>query len=351
MARRIRSILKTLVVLCEGEKTEPYYLEQLKNYVGKKTPFDNIAIYPEIKTKAIKHTGKEARPVKKLKKGGDDIRPYIVKTEKKAADYHKFKSFPLRVVREAVLFKDENGSTEAWVVFDRDGHSKVEETFTYARENDIQIAFSARSLEEWFLCHFERNAYAFPKTICQQCDNFLRGKKDVKTHCNGDNCLVGRLLGRFMHDYKKNAEDVFVKYSVSNMRTAFINASWTRSPSQDKNIWERNPYTNFDRLIDAVVDEQIKNDLKINQNFKWFALNTELDLFTLKQKSEKYSLETSSEKNFSVDVIYWSPDFKDCLENEPVVLKKQSPLEIIFPEGLSVVEIKYKDTSYFYEKG
>lgn len=351
MARRNRSFPLTLVVLCEGEKTEPYYLNQLKTYVGERTPFDKIEIYPEIRKQAIKHKGKETRPVKKLKGGKNNIRPYIVKTEKSIDDYNKFKSFPLRLVREAFLFKQEDGFTDAWVVFDQDGHPKVQESFSYAKQNDIKIAFSARSLEEWLLCHFERNTSNFSQTMCQQCHDFVHEKINAETHCNGGCCLIGRLLGKFMRDYKKNSEDIFVKYSVPNMRTAFINASWTRSIAQDKNIWECNPYTNFDCLIDAVVDEQTKIELKINQNFKWFSLNEEIDSFALKQKSGKYSLETSSGKIFSVDVIYWSSDLKKCSNTKSVMIAKQAPLEINFPKGLSVVEIKYKSTSYFYEKG
>ncbi len=351
MVRRKRKIPQMLVILCEGEKTEPYYLNQLKKYVGDRTPFDKIEIYPEIEKQAVKHTGKEIRPVKKLKGGKNNIRPYyIVKTEETIDDYNKFKSFPLRLVREAFLFKQEDGFTDAWVVFDKDGHPNAQESFSYANEKDIHIAFSARSLEEWFLCHFERNTRAFSQTICPQCESFLHGIGDAETHCNGSNCLIGWLLGRFMHNYKKNSEDIFVKYSVHNMRTAFINASWTRSRSSEKKIWEQNPYTDFDRLIDAVLDGQTKDKLNINQNFKWLALNTELDLLTLKQKSDKYSLETSSKNNFSVDVMYWSSDLKKMVDKKTFTITKQTPLEIDFPATSSIVEIKYKDTSYFYEK-
>ena len=62
--------------------------------------------------------------------------------------------------------KDKMPYDKVWIVFDRDGHANVPQTFEEARIAKINIAFSAVCFEIWILLHFERTSRAF-----QNCDD------------------------------------------------------------------------------------------------------------------------------------------------------------------------------------
>ena len=127
------------------------------------------------------------------------------------------------------------GIDDAWVVYDQDGHTLHKETFTLAKEKGVKIAFSATAFEIWILLHYKYTTKQFPKS-----EDII---KELKKH-------------NFI-DYAKNKINV---YSVTkeNLTLAKQNAKKLRSEVEkydsNKKIYERNPYTNLDVLVEEIQD-------------------------------------------------------------------------------------------------
>ena len=75
---------------------------------------------------------------------------------------------PLGLLKEAKkkqkeAQKDKLPYEAVWIVFDKDAHPSIPQTFKEAQQSDINIAFSLISFERWVLLHFEKskNHFAF----------------------------------------------------------------------------------------------------------------------------------------------------------------------------------------------
>jgi hypothetical protein len=101
----------TVLVVCEGGKTEPTYFESLKR--DKRLP-------------SVEIVGRECGPHPTT----------VVKHAKK-------------VVEEYPDYFD-----EVWCVFDRDKHERLQDAFIQARDNSFKVAFSNPCFELWYLIHF-----------------------------------------------------------------------------------------------------------------------------------------------------------------------------------------------------
>jgi len=49
----------------------------------------------------------------------------------------------------------------AWIVFDKDNHPRLQETFNDAAAAGVKIAFSSRSFEEWVLIILRKKHLTF----------------------------------------------------------------------------------------------------------------------------------------------------------------------------------------------
>ena len=136
---------------------------------------------------------------------------------------------------------------EAWVVYDQDGYTLHKETFESAKEKGVKIAFSATAFEFWILLHYEYTTKQFPKS-----EDIIKELKDKK-----------------FIDYAKNSKDIYyltkeklpdAKRNSKKIRTAVENYDG------DKKIYERNPYTNLDLLI-----EEIQNSDFVKENEEFLA--------------------------------------------------------------------------------
>jgi len=67
---------------------------------------------------------------------------------------HKHRD-PLSLVKEAAKQKTDNKYHEVWAVFDKDEFSQFDEAIACAERLDVEYAFSNRSIEYWFLLHYE----------------------------------------------------------------------------------------------------------------------------------------------------------------------------------------------------
>ena len=136
---------------------------------------------------------------------------------------------------------------EAWVVYDQDGYSLHKETFESAKEKGVKIAFSATAFEFWILLHYEYTTKQFPKS-----EDIIKELKDKN-----------------FIDYAKNSKDVYF-LTKEKLPNAKQNSKKIRIEVEkydgNKKIYERNPYTNLDLLI-----EEIQNSDFVKENEEFLA--------------------------------------------------------------------------------
>ena len=106
-----------VLIVCEGEATEPTYFERLR--VEKHLPSTSVEVIPG------SISGSHPK----------SITAYAKKRKNEA----RVDRVPYDVI---------------WCVFDRDEHTKIEEAFQQARENGFKLAFSNPCFELWYLLHF-----------------------------------------------------------------------------------------------------------------------------------------------------------------------------------------------------
>lgn len=198
MSKRKRSLRTTIFIACEGRNTEPIYFEKIVEEIEDFGLFA-VTIYPD--------------------RNDDD-----------------HVSHAMGLVEEARSRIDE--FDELWVVFDKNGYAKHEETFAKANEpingKRINIAFSSIAFEQWVLLHFLRSTKAFAKSA--------------------DIIEVLRKEGYFPHYEKKAYIDTF-SFLRGNTAHAIENAAWLRyelakaGQLQNSPIYQLNPYTDVDTLV------------------------------------------------------------------------------------------------------
>ncbi|OIO67398.1 MAG: hypothetical protein CO186_08540 [Zetaproteobacteria bacterium CG_4_9_14_3_um_filter_49_83] len=205
----LRPLPPVLHIYCEGEKTEPNYLN---SYLDKYHP-----------------TNKRLRVIK------------IEKTRKNT---------PCQLVDEAVN-KKKSKETPAidlfWVVYDREGENYSDgqlhaKAFHKAKANNVKVALSNVCFEVWLLCHLE---YSTAQYSCYD---------DLKHNSNLDNKI--KELG-FPSGYTKFDKDL-CKALVEKVTTAKQNAIQMNqaviagsSPSR-RDPYQLSPFTNVPDLLDAI---------------------------------------------------------------------------------------------------
>lgn len=124
LERRVgsREPKKRVIVICEGEKTEPDYLLQLSRRT--RTALVQLEILDS------DHTA----PKKLVEVACEELKA-LAREAKKA--------------RDAVARND-----EVWCVFDVDQHPLIPEALQQAEANGVHIALSNPCIELWFLLHF-----------------------------------------------------------------------------------------------------------------------------------------------------------------------------------------------------
>lgn len=196
---------------CEGEKTEPQYLQSFK----------------------------DSQPSVFLDK---------VKWE------HCKKNTPVQLVESAVNAKNKDDSNDIfWVVFDRESVSKYpdklhQQARRKALDNGIFIAFSNVCFELWILLHFE---YSTAEYVT--CDDLIKNSS-LKTNLTR--------LG--VKDYEKGI-NIFDKIQdkIENATKNAIKvrkASKSSAPSGKHKPYQLNPYTDVDEILKAIqIFVKVKN--------------------------------------------------------------------------------------------
>lgn len=191
-----RDLVPSIFIFCEGEKTEPNYFNAF---------------------------------IESLNFPGELAKVKVIDTPKTNL---------VGLVDEAYEFKNNNeyaaDNDQYWIVVDKDGYSKHKEGFEAAENHSFSIAFSSICFEYWILCH-----YTFSKVPYQNYKEIIRAA--VKKH---------------IPEYEKNCRDIFF-ITKSRLKTACQNAKasrerWKRK-DPDKEIYDLNPYTNVDELVEHIL--------------------------------------------------------------------------------------------------
>lgn len=207
-SKTVRQPNRTLHIYCEGEKTEPNYLE---GYIAWRFPGD--------RSKAVI----KIEPTKK--------------------------NTPVALVKEAVTAKKSSlalPGDEFWVVYDRESIAKYpdklhDQARQTAQANGIHIALSNVCFELWILLHFANNNA--PHANCAELigsPNFKRALAEIGiTSYEKGHAGLFSLLQNSISTARKRAEKM-------NQATREAAANGATHP------YQLNPYTDIHLLLDAI---------------------------------------------------------------------------------------------------
>lgn len=275
MARRnenTRQSRYVIHIICEGEKTEPLFFNSLRDRIieGVYNIGDvEIIIVPKLHLPDANTSDEHSRGKYKGRKrttnrssvAGNSAEEQIITGVP-----------PLKWVLYARKMLNE-GSNEAWAVFDKDGHPEAKAAFDEAslvrNGKIVNIAFSSRSFEYYLLLHFEDYYWEFEATECGERIN----KKKKSFHCMlenatekaclGDKCINGYARKKKYWEESKTSESMFPLVE-NRLLVAIVTAHFFRFISDNidlRPIYERNPYTSVDQLICRLT-----NTIVINNN-------------------------------------------------------------------------------------
>ena len=372
MARVSRNNIKfddsSIVIVCEGTETENKYLEKLVN----ESHFTEYKIVPNereiVDKKAKRNRGKIIE--KKLQAGDTKsfLGPeyYVGLPEVDQNTYDFYKSEPLRWVRAAQLYMERFNYAEGWAVYDLDNKTggrteeSHEKAYNHAVCNNINIALSAYSIEEWFLVHFERNPKAFQDSECTHKINNKKEKigcgSNGCTHtnnCHGQTCIGGYLREKkYIIDYDKGNGDDYVDITQKNLHRACVNAAWTRSLNPNLPPYQCNPYTDVDKLVLRLLGK--------DYTIRWIHTEEEFKFDSSKLRihlDNELILECKSATGVKVvpDTIYWCDDNYEsiglatvlkqsalCTDKNPIIIANK-------PAGKAILCIKSDNQEFYFE--
>ena len=244
----------SICIICEGEKTEPYFFSDLIAWMEREHIVCDYQcqIYPiPVKqSEADNDSGGRKRKKRQL----EDM------PEKTNESVMQRGPMPECWVDSGIAQLD--NYSEVWVVFDKDEHPHHKEAFDKVRQKrrekrNLNLAFSSRCFETYLLQHFEYNTNSFQKSECDEknkgntryfnccLENAIIGKA-----CNGDKCINGYAR---KHGYWQNSKNDQTFSVVRNLWFGIFNShrlKWnsiaTISPTID--VYERNPYLDTYRL-------------------------------------------------------------------------------------------------------
>lgn len=257
-----KHVKPTLRIFCEGEKTEPLYINAFIESLG-----------PSLFGKAkIERTSKNT---------------------------------PVQLVEQAIKNK-ENGDTNDiyWVVYDRESVNKYPHELHLkakqkAESNDINIAFSNVCFEFWLLLHFELTTAPY-----RNCDDLL-SRSDLKKHLRDIGIKKYDKAGAVIFDKIKD-NVLIAENNAKNLRKSVLSCA----EEGKKEPYHLNPYVDVDILLDNIrnfvnpFNDNIKKifkeefiqyySLKLNRNDWMTHIRTEShsSVTRLTQKIERYCLST-----------------------------------------------------------
>ena len=261
---------KTLLIVCEGTATEPYYFNHLRDRLIEEDVPITITISPR-PPEEDKGNDYEQRPGSKrrtLKLNQEEAKEISFVED-------AFKAQPLAYVREAQKGLEDGTYDEVWAVYDKDGHPKHKEAYDLALlkigDKIVNIAFSSISFEYWILLHFEENATAFERSMCRTINPkkyFYCGSREHEEDCEGEICVCGRLVTEGFLSYQGKKKN-FPLIEYHHLVYEAINRAVALERSYGNNIgplFELNPITTVYKLVYTLLHLP-------NTEFDWFSFN------------------------------------------------------------------------------
>lgn len=255
-----------MLIICEGEVTEPEYFALLRKISLELKAWDAIEIRPKPREDQsatnTPSTHKTPRPKRTFKN------VVVIEDDDPILAEYDFKSQPISWVKEARDGLKDETYDEVWAVFDFDGRTKTESAFKLAQEkiNDkaVNIAFSSVAFEHWLLLHFERNATSFRKSQCRNKKKIIRcGEGTDARDCQGIHCLIGYMrnkgyLAPSASTKKGVGYSILLNDFIQNRKTAYENAIWLRYVVSHNLLkpYTINPSTNVDILVQRLLGEE-----------------------------------------------------------------------------------------------
>lgn len=149
--------------------------------------------------------------------------------------YQPISYSPMGLVKEAVMRKNiarkqKNPFDSVWIVFDRDTHFNMPETFAIAEKEGIRIGFSNICFELWVLLHYEKTERPF-----MRCGSLIQHLQDV-------------------HQVRYHKNQRHYDHLEPKTETAIRHAEWLfRLQTEEKHkgypIYEINPITTVHWLV------------------------------------------------------------------------------------------------------
>ena len=173
--------LPIILIVCEGERTEPNYFDQFE--------VTNITIDP--------------RGI------GDNT---------------------IRLVKYAINESKRNDYDQVWCVFDKDSFPKdnFNNAVQLAQNNDFGIAYSNESFELWYILHYEYlNSQITRDQYIKKLNNIFKSKKDegFPDSYKKNDPNIYRILKPYQHVALKNAQNL-----SNNYESELIPSSATQCP-------------------------------------------------------------------------------------------------------------------------
>ena len=198
-SRNKREPYRRVLIVCEGEKTEPNY-------------FNAFIRHYKISSANVEITGKGGSSPKSVV----GLAEYLYDQEKQVGDTFD----------------------KVFCVFDKDSHAAYQDTVVRLRNMQPKKTFfaitSVPAFEYWFLLHYEYNTSPYTNTGGKSAgDNLI---SDLKRHCPG---------------YTKNRKDMF---SILKDKTEIAKNHASRALDEANQVGTDNPSTRVHELVKFLQD-------------------------------------------------------------------------------------------------
>lgn len=207
--RETKTIRCSILIVCEGTKTEPNYFEA---FAEKR---QGVIVY-DIEVKGLGSGTKD-------------------------------------VVEKAIYLKGKNDYDRVWAVFDKDEFPAKDfnEAISLGQKNGIEVAWSNEAFELWYLYHFQ---------------NVTTGvsRKDYETKISAAVNASSKYKSREKYKYAKNNPDNFkIMTTYGSMESALRYAETKRGEYTDSRYANHNPCTTVYRLVRQLLgqDEELNAEL------------------------------------------------------------------------------------------
>ncbi len=196
----IRPVNLLILIVCEGEKTEPNYFEAIKK-----------SRYTEVLEVQVKGEGRST----------------------------------VSLVKKAIEIRDKGIKTydRVWAVFDKDSFTDFNDAIKLAKKNKIHAAWSNESFELWYCLHFN---YLNTAVSRSQYIDIL--EKEIRKRTNNKE-----------YRYKKNDPNMYsLLKGIGNEDQAIKNAKKLETAFEgDSNFENHNPCTMVYKLVEELNNPEI----------------------------------------------------------------------------------------------